>query len=240
MCMRKSIRATLFMSLLSIFFILCIRNKSFPVEPKETIITNGPVEDTTRIYLKKVVDLDGTVIKIDTMKIYPKAVFVRFNPGVSDTVKIKNLLRKFNLRIYSIMIDPPHQVEAVLCVTDNRRAEYHFTPYGKEGFNNFGADSLVEYAFGVFGYGYIVPKGEIFLSFKEGTPETRIDSLIVANGLRLISSTNEWGIKYYMTLITPRARKNVLDLAYELQPIPFVVYIEPVIGIMYEGRIICE
>ncbi|MDZ7344233.1 MAG: hypothetical protein ONA90_06925, partial [candidate division KSB1 bacterium] len=117
------------------------------------------------------------------------------------------------------------QLTAYLCMTDGRRAEYHFTPYGKEGFCNFGADSLVEYAFGVFSEGFLVLDGRIVFKFVEGTPQARIDSLFNANGLRLLYTAPDIPTgKVYITLVTPRSKKNVLDLGYDLQFVPFVVY----------------
>lgn len=206
-----------------IFFILCHKEK--PIEPETPCIDDQPVEDTTRIYLRNIVAPDGTVIKVDTLEIYPPAVFAWFYPWVKDTTKIEQLAQKHHLRIYSGPSGLEQQLAAILCVTDNRRAEYHFTPYGKEGFCNFGADSLVEYAFGVFADGYIFPSGNIIFKFVEGTPQTRIDSLFDANGLRLLGIEPDiLNGKRYWTLVTPRSKKNVLDLGYELHFVPFVVY----------------
>lgn len=234
MCLRRSIPMTLFLSLLCIFFILCIRNKSTPVEPKEVQITDEPVEDTTRIYIKYYVDVDGTIVKVDTIPIYPKAVFARFHPWVRDTAQIMELAQKHNLRLYSDPGTMDQQLSAMLCVTDNRRAEYHFTPYGKEGFANFGADSLVEYAFGVFASGFIYPSGNIVFKFIEGTPQARIDSLFDANGLRLLRISPDFPTgKRYRTLVTPLSKKNVLDLGFELQSqhAPFLIYANVSFGI---------
>ena len=215
------IHIILFLVLAIIFFALC--HKQQPVEPEKPCIDDQPVEDTTRIYLRNVIDVDGTVIKVDTLPIYPKAVFARFYPGVTDTSKIELLAQQHNLRLYK----GPHgqPLAAILCVTDDRRAEYHFTPYGKEGFCNFGADSLVEYAFATFADGYLTPTGNIIFKFVDGTPQTRIDSLFYANGLRLLAIYPDYPTgKSYKTLVTPHSKKNVLDLGYELHFVPFVVY----------------
>lgn len=212
------------------FIIPSCRHES-PVEIEQPCIKDRPVEDTTRVYIHLKVGPDGSVVKVDTLEIYPKAVFARFYPGVKDTTKIRQLAEKHNLRLLIPPESMDQQLTAILCVTDERRAEYHFTPYGKEGFCNFGADSLVEYAFGVFGDGYILPTGNIVFKFVEGTPQAKIDSLLEANGLRLLGiSPDILGGKLYSTLVTPRAKKNVLDLGNELHFVPFVVYASVEIG----------
>ncbi|MDZ7261822.1 MAG: hypothetical protein ONB05_06930 [candidate division KSB1 bacterium] len=158
------------LALASIFFALC--HKEHPVEPQKPCIDDQPVEDTTRIYLRNVVDVDGMVVQVDTLPIYPPAVFARFYPWVKDTTKIRQLAEKHHLRLRTPPSSEDQQLTAILCVTDNRRAEYHFTPYGKEGFCNFGTDSLVEYAFGIFADGFAIPSGNIVFKFVEGTPQT--------------------------------------------------------------------
>ena len=199
-----------------ISFILCIRNKSSPLEPTEPCIKDQPVEDTTRIYLHPYTR--------DTLTIYKKAVFARFYPWVKDTALIRQTVEKYNLRLYQKPDILDQQYAAVLCVADNRRAEYHFTPYGKEGFCNFGTDSLVEYAFGVFGDGWGYPSGNIIFKFYDDTPQSRIDSLFEANGLRLLYIHPDFPTgKNYWTIVTPKAPKNVLDLGYEMSLVPFVV-----------------
>lgn len=173
-----------------------------------------PVEDTGRVYISP---NSG-----EPMPIYPWAVYARFYPWVADTNQIKQVADKYNLTIKGFSgID--QQWAAILCITDESRAECHFTPYGKEGFENFGADSLVEYAFGVFSWGYIYLSGNIRFSFTEETSQARIDSFFAANGLRfLYTRPNIPTGLLYVTLITPEARKNVLDLGDDLKTVPFV------------------
>lgn len=230
---KKFLHYKIFVVMVGIFilllFLLCSQKQ--PAEPEKPCINDQPVEDTTRIYLRNVVDVDGTVIQVDTLAIYPPAVFARFYPWVKDTTKIRQLAEKHHLRLWMPPSSEGQQLTAVLCVTDNRRAEYHFTPYGKEGFCNFGADSLVEYAFGVFEDGWISISGDIVFKFVDGTPQTRIDSLFDANGLRFLWTTPDYPTgKHYWTLVTPRSKKNVLDLGNELHFLPFVVWADVVLG----------
>ena len=208
------IRLSLFTAFVFAFFALCSKQ---PVEPDGPCINDQPVEDTTRVY---VLPNSG-----DTLSIYPQAIFARFYPWVTDTAKIEQLLAKHHLRFTGAvgLFGLDDQLAAWLCVTDNRRAEYHFTPYGKEGYCNFGTDSLVEYAFGVFNDGYKTTFGNIWFYFKNGTKESTIDSLFNALRLRFLYKTphHESG-HFYVTLITPRAKKNVIDLGNEIQFLPFV------------------
>jgi len=205
------------------FFINYCENE-IPTKPKTPCIDNQPVEDTTRVY--------RWPISRDTLRIYPPMVFARFYPWVKDTTQIKRLLEKHHLRFWAAPFVQDQQFVALLCVTDGRRAEYHFTPYGKEGFCNFGADSLVEYAFGAFNNGTTIPYGTIDFRFIDGTPEIRIDSLFNANELRFLYTVPDIPTgKWHRTLVTPRAKKNSLDLAYELQSVSFVKYLGPGIGI---------
>ncbi len=191
-----------------------------PVQPDMSCIDNQPVEDTTRVYLWP--------ISQDTLRIYPKMIFARFYPWVQDTIQIKQLLEKHHLRV---RVGPgilDQQLAAWLCVADDRRAEYHFTPYGKPDFCNFGADSLVEYAFAVFDNGRVTPSGNIVFRFIDGTPQARIDSLFDANGLRFLYTSPDFptGTRYW-TVVTPRAKKNFLDLGHELQKVSFAHYVSP-------------
>jgi hypothetical protein len=221
----SAILALIFLIAVAFFINYC--QHKMPVQPNGPCKDNRLVEDTTRIYIHLKVGVDGTVVKVDTLPIYPNILFARFYPWVKDTTEIKQLLEKHNLRVasrggfYSVQ----QQLTAYLCMTDDRRAEYHFTPYGKAGFCNFGADSLVEYAFGVFSYGFLTLNGNIVFKFVEGTPQARIDSLFNANGLRLLYTAPDIPTgKLYVTLVTPRSKKNVLDLGYDLQFVPFIVY----------------
>lgn len=214
----------------------CIRR--YPDEPENNICKNIPVEDTTRSYLLHSVDLNGNIVQIFTVSVYPKAVYARFYPWVTDTNKVKQLIKKHNLSLYREISSIDQQLEAILCVTDDRRAEYHFTPYGKEGFCNFGADSLVEYAFGVFNDGYFYPTGSIVFKFVDNTPEARIDSLFEAKGFRLLHISPDMPSgKLYWALVTPKSKKNILDLGYELNMIPFVIYAKTELS---WTRIICN
>jgi hypothetical protein len=196
-------------------FLLCIRDRSNPVCPSDPFNLYGPVEDTTRIYVNP---MNG-----DTLEIYPDAIFARFYPWVEDTTQIRDLIHKHNLRIYKSLFKDRQQWVAALCVTDNRRAEYHFTPYGKEGFTNFGADSLVEYAFGVFFNGQIFPSGSVMLHFLDETPRSKIDSLFEALGLRLYYYHPDFlREEWFETMITPKAEKNIFDLGWDFQTIPII------------------
>lgn len=195
-------------------------------------IGNQPVEDTTRVYLWP--------ISRDTLRIYPPMIFARFYPWVQDTTQIKQLLDKHRLRLWRGRFDGiDQQLSAWLCVTDGRRAEYHFTPYGKEGYCNFGADSLVEYSFGVFNDGSMTPTGNIDFRIIDGTPQARIDSLFDANGLRFMYTVPDIPSgKWYRTLVTHRSEKNVLDLAYELRSVHFVRFVD--FGFFTGGRVTCD
>jgi hypothetical protein len=182
-------------------------------------IDNQPVEDTTRVYLFP--------LSRDTLRIFPKMVFARFYPWVKDTTKIMQLLEKYHLRLHGSLDGLDQQLAAWLCITNGRRAEYYFTPYGKEDFCNFGADSLVEYSFGVFNNGRATPSGNIDFRFVDDTPQARIDSLFAANGLRFLFTSPDFPTgKWYRTLVTPRAKKNAIDLAYELQSVPFARFVD--------------
>ena len=231
---KKSVTFLFFLLILINVLTQCIRK--YPDEPENYIYKNEPVEDTTRIYTKYVIDVDGTILRTDTMAIYSNAVHARFYPWVTDTIKIKELLKKHNLRPVHELNVSNNFIEADLCVTDNRRAEYHFTPYGKEGFRNFGADSLVEYAFAVFGDGWLIPSGKMVFKFTNETTQTRIDSLFEENGLRLLRISPDYpsGSRYW-ALITPKSKKNVLDLWIDLQDMPFIIYSIVDIGISYSG-----
>lgn len=143
-----------------------------------------------------------------------------------------------------LQVKQPHIVSLDNTKVINGSAEYHFTPYGKEGFCNFGADSLVEYAFGLFSNGWVFPDGTIIFTFAEGTPPTRIDSLFAANGLQLLRQHTDFtsGKIWYTTLVTPRSKKNVLDLGYELQAISFVIFADVPLNIAWveDGPVDCN
>lgn len=204
--------------------------------PPDTIVSpcinNKPVEDTNRVYTHLKLATDGSVVKVDTLKIVPNLLFVRLYPWVDDTAKILQLIAKHDLKPSGAISSLDQQLIAFLCVGPTQRAEYKFTPYGRNDFCNFGADTLVEYAFGVFSYGYVFPDGSITFKFVDGTPLERIDSLFVANGLRLLHTAPDvpTGTRY-VTLVTPQSRRNVLDLGNTLRSVPFVVLAKVNLGI---------
>jgi hypothetical protein len=221
------IKIILYIILLVIISTTCICNKSVPIEPEEEEPWVDPwepfihpelVEDTNRVWINP--NPGG-----DTMKICPKLLYARFYSLVTDTMKIWQLLNQHNLFPLDNCIGSPSKsgsstfYELKLSVTDNRRAEYHFTPYGRENFYNFGADSLVEYAFGVFGkWEDVFPNGKIILKFYENTPPSEIDSLLDARGLMLRH------IMYgeYRVFITKQADRNVIDLGHYLKHVPVI------------------
>jgi len=190
-----------------------------PVQPNEPCIDDQPVEDTTRVYLWPRTR--------DTLKIHPEMIYARFYPWVRDTSQMRLVAEKYNLRFWRPPSTDKGQFSAWLCITDGRRPEYHFTPYGKDGFCNFGADSLVEYAFGVFDQGKTTPSGHIIFTFADTIPEAKIDSLIQANKLRLVNIAPDFPSgKRYLTLVTPQAETNVIDLTFELQSVPFARFVD--------------
>jgi hypothetical protein len=183
--------------------------------PVDSDLSCFPVEDTNRVYHMPYDD--------NVYKVYPKSLFARFYPWVTDTSYIGPVLEKYNLSaLYYFRMD--QQWVAYICILDDSRPECHFTPYGKVGINNFGADSLVEFSFGIFSDGYILFEGNLRFLFNENTSQATIDSLFESNGLRFLytrphsSGENAW----YVTLITPAASKNVVDLGIDLQYVPFV------------------
>lgn len=201
-----------------ILFLSLLCSQKQPMEPEKPCINDQPVEDTTRVYLHP--------FTLDTLWLYPKRLYARFYPWVTDTNKINQLLDKYELQKNPNFFGGiDKQLDAFLDIK-NKRAEYYFTPYGKEGLCNFGSDSLVEYAFGIFDMqGLRIPTGTIVFKFIEGTASATIDSFFSANGLRFLYEFPDYvGILKYFTLITPMAKKNVLDLGYELRFVPFVSY----------------
>lgn len=185
-------------------------------------LTCFPVEDTSRTYISPV--WNG-----DTVWVYPNALFVRFYPWVTVD-QIEALLQQYPLDAIHGIFTMEGQFVANICITDESRAECYFTPYGRERWDNFGADSLVEYSFGIFSWWYPdpvgstwKPAGSIVFRFEDGTTEARIDSLFDAEGLRLLHTSpyHEGGF-LYTTIVTPEATRNVLDLGHELKKIPFV------------------
>ena len=230
----KRKQAAIFCLVLMIFspFLLCISDRTIPVIPSDNNTKNGPVEDTTRIYINP---MNG-----DTLEIYPEAIYARFFQLVDDTSKIMELIQKHNLQLYYPLFTSSRQWVAVLCVADNRRAEFHFTPYGQEGFENFGADSLVEYAFGIFSNGNYFPSGNIIFKFIDGTSQSRIDSLFHVKGLRFLWTRPDYpsGERHW-TVVTPESNKNVLDLGLDLHAITFIDYFSIEFCVVW-SRIDCD
>jgi hypothetical protein len=208
-----------------LLFLLCSQKQ--PVEPEKPCINDQPVEDTTRVYLHPTT--------LDTIYLEPYLLYVKFNPSVTDTNLLNALLEKYDLHNrYNEIGRVGEQYEAYL-ETKNKRAEYFFTPYGKKNFCNFGADSLVEYSFGLFWSktsGSLRPNGGITFKFNEGTSDAKIDSFFTANGLRFWYKRPDIpaGIKY-TTCILPEAPKNVIDLGLELKNVQFVD--RCIVGIAY-------
>jgi hypothetical protein len=184
--------------------------------------SDEPVEDTTRLYIKALYYEPDQYI--DTLELYPSQIFARFYPWVRDTMLIHQTIERYGLRVIHWLTTIEMQYYAELCVPAGKRAEYYFTPYGKTGCSNFGADSLVEYSFGVFNEGFRFLTGNIDFKFKDSTPQTTIDSLFEAKGLRLIGTNPDFpsGV-FHTTLVTPRSTKNIVDLTMELQFLPFII-----------------
>ncbi len=194
-----------------------LQHKNFDLPRKYPNLDCIPVEDTSRVYL----------YNLSEIEIYPKGLFVRFYPWVSDTSRIKQLIESYDLKLYKNHLSfMDQQYVALLCVPEGARAECFFTPYGKEWFDNFSSDSLVEYSFGVFTYGYNVPSGNIVFRFNQGTTQEQIDSFFNDNGLRfLYTRPYPSGGVIYCTLVTPHAQKNVLDLGYDLRHNPLIEFL---------------
>lgn len=189
-----------------------------PDEPFECLRDRYDI-DTTRSYVWPMTH--------DTLTIYPKTVFARFYPWATDTATIVAHAERHNLRLLKALFGLYGQLAGVFCVTDGRRAEHHFTPWGKQPWDNFGADSLVELCFGIFNEGYSIPYGTIVFRFVDGTPRSTIDSLFHANGLRFLHTRPDYPSgEVYRTIVTRDAVKNPLDLSCELQSLVFAVYVD--------------
>ena len=207
---------TIFLGVALFFLQQCKKEQT--TEPETGCIDDQPVEDTTRVYLHPA--------SLDTIYLEPYLLYVKFNPSVADTNLINSLLEKYDLHNrYNEIGRIGNQYEAFL-ETNNKRAEYFFTPYGKDNFCNFGADSLVEYSFGLFwskNSGSFYPSGQITFKFNDATSEAKIDSFFNVNGLRFVITYPHYptGIEY-KTCILPTAPKNVIDLGHELKNVQFV------------------
>lgn len=218
--MNVNFKTGLLLSLLKVmtlsFIINCQHETS--LQPELSCIDDQPVLDTTYVYLSPLTK--------DTLLIAPEFLFVRFQPWLTDTSRISQLLKKHKLEPINPLSSIDQQIIAELCITDNRRSEYYFTPYGKEDFCNFGADSLVEYAFAVFFDGFVVYTGALIFQFEDSVSQVEIDSLFETNGLRLLRTTPNFPTgTLYRTLITPKSPKNILELASELQSIPYINHV---------------
>jgi len=204
----------------------------FAFRPDKLPCFNGdrPAEDTTRVYLRPV---SGSILELD-----PSLVFARFDTSIKDSLKVLELITKYDLKLSSEGIVNGQNApgwSGFFCSTVGLRAEYYFTPYDKENYCNFGADSLVDYSFGVFDSGRSRVIGTILISFLNGTPEATADSLIESYGLRLLGRSlslpgDDLG---YSTVITKRAKKNVLDLGANLKDEKLIDFI--IMGILSDS-----
>ncbi len=218
---------TVILILLCGFMMACICNKSTPVEPEEVWVDPWEpyihpelVEDTNRVWLNPDPGVEG-----DTLVICPKKLYVRYVYGALDTIRLWEILNYYHLRPESGYFGEPQKgwlwyYEYVMLITDDRRAEYHFTPYHRgDDFHNFGSGDLVDIAFGVFDEGDYYPTGELFVDFKDGTPESRIDSLLYVHGLIVKGILSDYD---YRLFITKKADRNVIDLVSYLNHVPFI------------------
>jgi len=188
----------------------------FAFTPERLPCFNGdrPAEDTTRVYQFPTTG--------STTDVHPYLIYATFDTSIKDSIKVLELALKYDLKKASERI--VHGLEGpswsgFFCSTVGLRAEYYFTPYGRDNFCNFGADSLVDYSFGVFDGGRSWVRGAIQITFLTGTPEATADSLIESYGLRFLGRSFPRTGKDpgYNTLVTKRAKKNVLDLGFDLK-----------------------
>ena len=190
-------------------------SNEFAFTPKRLpCFDDRPAEDTTRVYLRPV---SGSILEL-----VPSLVFARFDTSIKDSLEVLEFISKYGLKVASEEIINGLAApgwSGFFSSTVGLRAEYYFTPYGKDNFCNFGADPLVDYAFGVFNSGYIRVSGTITIAFLNGTPEAIADSLIKSNGLRLLRrSLSLPGDDFnYKTVLTKSSKKNVLDLGIKLE-----------------------
>ena len=180
-----------------------------------------PAEDTTRVYQSA---NSGAILEL-----VPSLIIARFDTSIKDSMEILDLISKYGLKLASIGI--VYGLDGLgwagfLCSTVGLRAEYYFTPYGKDNFCNFGADPLVDYSFGVFDGTLTRIYGRVSILFLNGTPEATALSLIESYGLRFLRRTN---LKVghdpgYFTIITKKSKKNVLDLGFDLKKEELIDY----------------
>ncbi|MHB2148170.1 peptidase associated/transthyretin-like domain-containing protein [Calditrichota bacterium LG25] len=193
-----------------------------------------PVEDTSRVYYWYIKNITTGKDTIEEIELYPRGLFVRFYPAVTDTHVIMNLIRKYDLKLYKNDLSIfENQWAASICIPDSlKRAECFFTPYGKKNIKNFGNEDIVEYCFGIFNGGTLIPTGTISFLFKDNFTETQIDSFFNANGLRFITTYPyyPYNKKFYMAVVTPDSRLNVLDLGIELSKDKNVYFLDVGMG----------
>jgi hypothetical protein len=186
--------------------------RNFNLERKYLNISCIPIEDTIRTYWWTTQD---TITELD---LYPKGLFVRFYPWVSDTNEIRELANKYFLKGYGPLFRLDQQWVSIFCIPESLRSECYFTPNGKKWMTFFGNEVIVEYSFGVFNNGLNIPSGELVIKFEEGVSQVQIDSLLQDNGLRFLHvSPYHLGGQLYSSLVTPNSNLNVLDLGYELR-----------------------
>lgn len=199
----------------------------FAFTPKRLSCFNDrPAEDTTRVYFRP--------ISGDTLILDPSLIFVRFDPSIHDTTIIDSLLQKYGLKVSSTGLRrlDGEGWAGVLCPTKGLRAEYFFTPYGKDNFCNFGADPLVEYSFGIIKSNGSIIFGSIDFIFFPGLSESEIFELFNSYGLRfIIKSIRVKGREpVYRTIVTRKAKKNALDLSRQLEDNPLIDFVAASIG----------
>ena len=180
-----------------------------------------PAEDTTRVYQSA---NSGAILEL-----VPSLIIARFDTSIKDSMEILDLISKYGLKqasegmVYGL---DGLGWSGIFCSTVGLRAEYYFTPYGKDNFCNFGADPLVDYSFGVFDGTTTLIFGRVGILFLNGTPEATALSLIESYGLRFLrrSSALTGDDPGYSTIITKKSKKNVLDLGFDLNEEKLIDY----------------
>ena len=163
-----------------------------------------PTEDTTRKY-----NPDGYEWLMDQNIFY-----VRFDSSLKDTSELYQFLDKYNLGIAknpfgsSTLGYYRNNFEAVLCIKDGLRPEYYFTPFGKENYCNFGAESNVEYAWAIFN-GPPIFLGQLIIKFQDDINEDIMHDFYKRYGLRHMytDATN-----FQIVTLTKKSPKNTYDL----------------------------
>ena len=191
-------------------------HNEFSFTPERLPCFNGdrPAEDTARVYIHPE---SGRILELD-----PFLVFARFDTSIKDSIDVLELISKYGLKVASEGIANGLNApgwSGYFCSTVGLRAEYYFTPYGRDNFCNFGADPLVDYSFGVFDGGSSIVIGTIGIFFLNGTPEATAHNLIESYDLRFLRRISplqgdDFG---YETILTKKSKKNVLDLGTDLE-----------------------